>query len=246
MGVKVLGRIDDALDLTAQDIYSKLVNSQDFSISAVKVDENTVPFSLDVTVLTDLKGRSHFSVDDETKLAIAIHKALDPARKASPALIRDPGVWAWIGLAELRDYVLIRWCGSTPASMLPTSPERCSYFLTGDGLARQARCAVRRLWIAANASWAARGDYDGVKANLSLTDLYTGVFERMIGLDAELACLLTSELCKTTYSEDIRRSVLIGVGARLSTVALECLDAGQKGNLITEVINDVKANPGLF
>jgi hypothetical protein len=68
----------------------------------------------------------------------------------------------------------------------------------------------------------------------------------MIGLDAELACLITSELHKSTYSEDLRRSVVIGIGVRLSTVALECLDAGQKSQLITEVIADVQANPGIL
>jgi hypothetical protein len=246
MPTNVLQKIDDASELTAQDVYGKLVNNQDFATSVVKVDNSTIPFSIDPTVIRNLKGRTAFSVDDEESLAIAIHKALIPARQASLALIRDNGVWAWIGLYELREYVLIRWCGATAASMLPTSPDRCSYFLTNDGLARQARCGVRRLWIAANASHAARGNYGAVKANLSLTDLYTGVFERMIGLDAELACLITSELHKSVYTEDIRRRALIGIGARLSTVALECLDAGQKGQLITEVIADVQANPGIL
>lgn len=246
MAVTRLSRIDDATDLTSQDVYSKLVNNHEFSASVIKVDEQFINFDFDPEVRRDLVGRTAFSAADEQRIAVALHVALVPARKASIGLLRDPGVWAWIGLSELRDYVLIRWCGATPASMLPTSPERCSYFLTSDALVRQARCAVRRLWIAASTSDRAGSGYGAVAANLALTDLYTGVFERMLGLDSELACLLTAELHKSKYSEKIRRQVLIGVGARLSTVALECLDAGQKGQLIQEVIDDLTANPSVL
>lgn len=241
-----LSRVDNATDLTAQDVYSKLVNNVEFPISPVKVENKSVVFRLPDTVRRNLLGRTKFSADDEEALAIALHEALAPARQPGMALLRDPGVWAWIGLYELRDYVLKRWCGATPENMLPTSPERCSYFLTGDSLVRQARCAVRRLWIAADTSSRALGDYSAVAANLALTDLYTGVFERMLGLDAELACSLTSELRKPEYSEETRRKVLIGVGARLSTVALECLDAGQKNQLVNEVIQDLKSNPNVL
>lgn len=238
--------MDNSEELTAQDVYSKLVNDHDFSISPIKVDGNLINFNFDPNVRRGLVGRTAFSPDDEVKIAIALHEALIPARQANVALLRDPGVWTWIGLFELRDYVLIRWCGATSANMLPTSHERCSYFLTGDALVRQARCAVRRLWIAANASYRVRSDYTAVAGNLALTDLYTGVFERMLGLDAELACLLTAELHKPKYAEDFRRKVLIGVGARLSTVALECLDADQKAQLLNEVIADLTANPGVL
>jgi hypothetical protein len=241
-----LSRVDDATDLTAQDVYSKLVNNHDFSVTPVKVQDKFIDFQLDAEVRRDLLGRTAFSADDETKLAVALHKALVPARRPGMALLRDPGVWAWIGLYELRNYVLIRWCGATPANMLPSTPERCSYFLTGDALVRQARCAVRRLWIAADASHRARSDYSAVAANLALTDLYTGVFERMLGLDAELACLLTHELHRPVYSEEDRRKVLIGVGVRLSTIALECLDADQKSQLVSEVIQDLNSNPNVL
>lgn len=243
MANKTLSYIENAVEMTAQDVYSKLVNGHEFPVVSVSVNGADVPFAIDPSVLRNLAGRTVYSASDETQLAIALHQALVPARKASIALLRDPGVWTWIGLSELREYVLVRWCGATPASMLPTSPDKCSYFLTGDALVRQARCAVRRLWIAANASWSAKSDYTAVAGNLALTDLYTGVFERMLGLDAELACALTTELHKPSYKEDDRRRVLIGVGARLSTVALECLDAGQKSQLIKEVIADMSANP---
>jgi len=246
MAAKTLSRVDEWVDLTAQDVYSRIINGLDFAVSPITVNSNTIEFNFDPDVRRDLVGRTAFSVDDEIKIAIALHEALIPARRASPALLRDPGVWAWIGLEQLRDYVLIRWCGAKRTSMLPASPEKCSYFLTGDALVRQARCAVRRLWIAANASHRARSDYAAVAANLALTDLYTGVFERMLGLDAELACALTAELHKPKYAEDFRRKVLIGVGIRLSTVALECLDAGQKGHLIKEVIDDLTVNPEII
>jgi hypothetical protein len=92
----------------------------------------------------------------------------------------------------------------------------------------------------------ARGDFSIVRANLAFTDLYTGVFERMLGLDAELACLLTEELSTDSYDEDSRRRVLVGIGARLSTIAVEYLDAGEKRQLLTEVLSDLGSHPSLF
>lgn len=246
MAAKKLCRVENIDDLTAQDVHSMIVTNKDFSISPIEWDNSPIRFDFDDSVRRSLAGRTAFSVADEVSIAIALHEALVPARESSIALLRDSGVWAWIGLYELREYVLIRWCGATQNSMLPTTPEKCSYFLTGDALVRQARCAVRRLWIAADASHRAKGDYNAVPANLALTDLYTGVFERMLGLDAELACLLTTELHQPKYVEDFRRKVLIGVGARLSTVALECLDSRQKNSLIQEVISDLAANPSVL
>jgi hypothetical protein len=61
---------------------------------------------------------------------------------------------------------------------------------------------------------------------LKLTDLYTGIFERMIGLDAELAVEVAAQF--VGLSEDDRRRGLRLLGAVLSTTMLEVLDSRQQ------------------
>jgi len=239
-------RIEEHSTLTAVDIFRRIVDGGEFVSTPVKIADSFVEFAIDDSVLRDIVRRDRFSAAHEAQIAEVIYRALDPARRANPALLRDPGLWAWVGLVPFRAYVLIRWCGASRASMVPSSSERCEYFLTGDSLVRQARCGVRRLWIAADASMRARGDFSIVRANLAFADLYTGVFERMLGLDAELACLLTEELSTDSYDEDSRRRVLVGIGARLSTIAVEYLDAGEKRQLLTEVLSDLGTHPSLF
>lgn len=238
-----LHRVERAAELTPQDVFRRLLDDTPFEATRIEIDGTPVALDIDTAVLRSLRGRTEFSGDEETRLAIALYRALLPAREARPSLLRDPGVWLWLGVEVFRPYVLVRWCGATPQSMVPRSSESCRYFLTGDALVRQTRCALRRLWIAADASFRARGNDGAVAANLALTDLYTAVFERMLGLDAELACALTTRLVGPEHNEEFRRRVVMAVGARLSTVALECLDAGEKAQLVSEAIADMSAHP---
>ena len=66
--------------------------------------------------------------------------------------------------------------------------------------------------------------------------MYTGIFERRLGLDSEIAVELALALSDKERAH--ARYVLRSVELMLSTVALEYLDRGQKKKLITDAIAD--------
>lgn len=221
--------------LDADEIARLVTDTEECESELVLVDGEAVPFNLDIADMNFTSKSVKAAL--EADLAKRLHQALVPARAASPALLMDTGIWTWIALGPLQDYVVERWCGGRTRGRGLEKPEGCSYFLTGHSLADQTRCAPRRLWIAANTSWLAEGDYSHVENLLKFTDLYTGIFERMLGMDAELAVEMATQL--KDLPEHDRRTALKLIGALLSTTALEFLDRGEKSQLIAEVIEDL-------
>lgn len=218
--------------LSAEEIQGVLSRGADFSREEIRVGGSALTFRIKEELLTDLRslGTKTPSIEldyvFESRLAKAIHEGLKPLRRADPNLLRDPGIWTWLGLYPIRDYVIHRWCGGLNSTGGPLLTSRCSYFLTSDSLQGQARCAVRRLWIAADACERAGGGSADLLKLLKSTDLYTGIFERMIGLDAELAVEVAAQF--VGLSEDERRRGLRLLGAVLSTTMLEVLDSRQQ------------------
>ena len=209
----------------------------DDRVQQVLVQGSAIEFDLP----SEFVRGNKFSTDDEVQLASALYEALKPSLALSPALVRDHDVWAWIGLFPLRNYVLNRWCGGiSPEGQLGRA-HGVSYFLTSDSLVGQARCGARRLWIAALASYRADGDSRYLPALLAKTDLYTAIFERMIGLDAEVAVEVAVQTQKE--SEDVRRRTVRVLGQVLSTTVLEALDRTQKAALVGECLIAAKSAP---
>jgi len=227
-----LQRILSCEYLSAEEIQSVLSRGSDFSREEIRVGDVALTFRIEEALLAGLRSLGTktptIELDHvfESRLAEAIHEGLKPLRKADPNLLRDPGLWTWLGLYPLRDYVIHRWCEGLNSSGGPLRTDRCTYFLTSDSLQGQARCAVRRLWIAADACERAGGNGADCLNLLKLTDLYTGIFERMIGLDAELAVEVAAQF--VGLSEDERRRGLRLLGAVLSTTMLEVLDSRQQ------------------
>lgn len=218
--------------LSAEEIQSVLSRGADFSREEIRTGDGALSFRISKELLLDLRSLGAkvptIKLDHvfESRLAEAIHEGLKPLRKADPSLLRDPGLWTWLGLYPLRDYVIYRWCEGPNSTGGPLRTDRCSYFLTTDSLQGQARCAVRRLWIAADACERAGGGSADLLNLLKSTDLYTGIFERMIGLDAELAVEVAAQF--VGLAEDERRRGLRLLGAVLSTTMLEVLDSRQQ------------------
>ena len=48
----------------------------------------------------------------EAKIAQELYEALAPALKAEPNLLAEPGVWAWVSLVPMREYMVARWSKS--------------------------------------------------------------------------------------------------------------------------------------
>ena len=175
----------------------------------------------------------------EAKIAQELYEALSPAMKAEPKLLADPGLWAWVSLVPMRDYMIARWFKSLASSESDSAEEtKFDYFYTNrNNLKRHTRCGTRRLYIAAAACIKADGDFGNLKKFFESTDLYTGIFERRLGLDSEIAVELVVAL--SGKDRAVARYVLRSVELMLSTVSLEYLDRNQKRKLIADAISDM-------
>ena len=176
----------------------------------------------------------------EAKFATELYNALSPVIKTEPNLLSDPGIWAWISLVPMREYVLARWFdGRDSASTDWPEDSTFDYFYTSrNNLKRHARCGSRRLFIAAVACMKADGDLQHLELFFKSTDLYKGIFERRLSLDSEIAVELV--LALSDKDRFLVRYVLRSVELMLGTVALEYLDRGQKRKLIADAIAEAR------
>lgn len=174
----------------------------------------------------------------ETKCAIKLFDALEPVQKVNPNLLSDPKFWAWISLVPMRDYILGRWCGGAGlfGEVLPADIS-ISYFFTKRGdLKGHTRSGARRLYIAAKACQLADGNFDNLSKFFVDTDLFTGIFERRLSLNSEIAVELAIALVDKDRAT--RRYVLRSVQLMLGTIALEYLDRKQIKALIETALAD--------
>ncbi len=214
-------------------------NLSNFPIVRVENKEISIDLSLDISK-SNLKDVS--TQKFETQCAEKLYKALETVRQAEPNLIFDPKFWAYINLYPMREYNLARWCGGAGlfGKSLPAELS-VGYFFTKRGdLKGHTRCGARRLYIAAHACQAADGNLNNLSKFFLDTDLYTGIFERRMSLDADLAVGLATSLESASRAE--RRFVLRSVQLMLSTISLEYLDSQQKKTLIQSALNDYRAS----
>ena len=221
-GVK---RIIDVEFLSAKQIYESIGNKADLPLEDVLVNGRQPQLSI-------------LRTNDDSKLAESLYESLAGIRKEKPALLNDHGFWAWLGLYPLRDHVITRWCDGYENGW-PRSPSRCSYFLTGDGVHAQSRCAPRRLYIAAHTSRRAEGNYSQVPLILKTADIFSTVFERKLGLDPELAMEMVTQFDRIRTSRKTYRTAAKLLGLSLATICLEDLDREEKRQLVTDAIDEV-------
>jgi Family of unknown function (DUF6339) len=235
---RVLRKVVDVEFMVARDVYDRLCSGNQFLLEDVQVQSATIPFDFRVSPNLDL-AQSRWIVEDEVEVAISLHKALHEAKTIRSGLLNEHGIWTWIGVEVLRDYVVNRWCKGYENGR-PQSPEKCEYFLTGDGVHAQSRCAVRRLYIAAETSVRADGDYRWIAKFLDNADIFSAIFERRLGMDSELAVAMLdaySSLGSGSRATYRKASKLIGLA--LSTTCLEALDKADKRALVDDALNEV-------
>jgi hypothetical protein len=230
-GSKFLYRIKNIEYLTAAEIQRKIVQNEDFETEKVIFGGSPIPFKFKSPKSLDVKKKK-WSTDDEAKLAVALFESLSPTRDASVGLLSDPGIWAWIGLTQFPDYVINRWCDGVVTGSEPKDIKKFEYFLTGYGNHTQTRCALRRLYIAANASWRAENTFDFVHPFLEKADLFTSIFERNIGADAGLAVEIVKQYKDLTRKQ--YRVAIKLIGLILSTMSLEYIDEKEKKAIVAE------------
>jgi hypothetical protein len=174
----------------------------------------------------------------ETKCATELFGALEPVQNSNPNLLFDPKFWAWVSLVPMRDYILARWCGGAGlfGKVLPADISTGYFFTKRGDLKGHTRSGARRLYIAAKACQLADGNLGNLSKFFADTDLYTGIFERRMSLDSEIAVELAIALVDKDRAT--RRYVLRSVQLMLGTIALEYLQRNQKKELIRTALSD--------
>lgn len=218
-------RIVDVEFLSAKQIADTIGSSSDFPTEDVTVSGKPVTFTLEYS-------------DDDFELAKNLHLALLQVRQASPGLLNDHGFWTWIALYPLRDHVVRRWCDGYEDGR-PKKESGCNYFLTGDGVHAQSRCAPRRLFIAAHTSKTGGGDYSKIPLILKTSDIFSAVFERKLGLDPEIALEMFIQFEETKADRKTYRHAIKLVGLILATICLEDLDSTEKAQIVRDALDEV-------
>jgi hypothetical protein len=232
-----LSRLIDAAQITANDIFQIFQSNSKFNFEQIFHNEVPIIFNLDLDGIN--LSQDNWTTPQEARLAVAIYEALIPARQVSLEYLIDPGIWSWIALHLLKDYVVNRWCGGYARAGLPVKADACSYFLTGNSSQKQTRCAPRRLFIAAETSWKVEGNFSKVEDLLGNTDLYSAIFERQLGNDLELAIEISSIFGQS--KREVYRPGIKLVGILLSTVAIEYLDRQSKRELVLEAFEATRS-----
>lgn len=192
---------------------------------------------------TDLKV-----VAADVKFGRAIYGALKPVFASRPELARDPGFWTWLSVRVFRDYSLHRWCGSflLAESAPPPSSDKLSHlkFGSASNLKSFTRNSIARLYIVFQAIDAvgitSEKDVVGLGSTLLVSRTHQEVFERLIGLDAELVVLVARHLSKKRLAgvklgkddANSRRRFLKNLNLALGSVAIETLSLPEKQALI--------------
>ena len=236
-----LKRIIDVEFITSSQVFEEIVSGRSFQSEEVLVNDKSIDFALKLPKGLDLQ-QENWSAKDEALLAIALRDSLSVARNANPGLLNDHGVWAWIALEQLGSYVVNRWCGGFDSEKRPEKPSGCAYFLTGDGVHAQSRCAPRRIYIAAETSFRADGNGKSVEKFLEKSDIFSTIFERKLGIDSELAVEMVQKFYATKATRDAYRKATKLIGLILGTTCLEALNRQEKILLVEEAMNEVSAS----
>jgi len=185
----------------------------------------------------------------DVKFGRAIYGALKPVFASRPELARDPGFWTWLSVRVFRDYSLHRWCGSyhLAESAPPPSSEKLSHLTFGSAsnLKSFTRNSIARLYIVFQAIDAvgitSERDVVGLGSTLLVSRTHQEIFERLIGLDAELVVLVARHLSKKRLAgvklgqgdANSQRRFLKNLNLALGSVAIETLSLPEKQSLIS-------------
>lgn len=164
----------------------------------------------------------------DAAMALALHPAL---RHLPRRLLLDPRLWHWLCLGPLRDFVTYRWAGSapgeTPESIKPSTAER---FTGQPSLRGFSRNALARLFFTVDVL----EHPDLVNRVFTRQDLFTGVFERRMGLHPTVAraCVRTLADC----GEAQHRRALLRLNEVLVTTAVELLEQPDADRLVADLV----------
>lgn len=191
------------------------------------VDFDPVRVTLEQLLASDAMGKRSSGWDAE--LAPVLHGAL---RRCSRRTLLDMRFWHWMAVAEMRDFVLRRWCSArevTTETVLKSN--EAGHFLGRPTLNGVSRNGVARLYWSAEALYTPEEGYGLVPVVLGSQDFFKGIFERRFCLHRPAARACAKALAGRT--EDERRDDLRLLNLYASTIVLEALDEDGVRKLVT-------------
>lgn len=171
----------------------------------------------------------NYSSSDDANVAQQIHGVF---RNLDDRTMTDTQMWQWLTTTQFKHYVRDRWKPKNKNLDL-TNHAAQQRFLAGGSMAGISRNALARLYWAANTLWTEEDGYKYSDVVLNVQDLYSGIFERELGLHPPLAREFAKQYAKGgKISEDVHREWLKNVNHVLTTVAVEGFNEGQLAKFV--------------
>lgn len=221
VGPEIIQRVVSAGRTDDLKFESVLLNGKEIPVPAGLIPKTKVYFN-----------KREVDAAVEVHVAKALHEWLRPLIIDEPLRMKDDAMWTWISCFPLREYALRRWCGGGGLDGQPLQGTKgLSHLISDSSIHGQARCASRRLFIAADTSMREKGDYSRLNDYFSDTDLFTTIFERQIFLRPALAGALIDrfreiepKLSKSGDKRLVWRWIARSLNLALGSFVLEALD----------------------
>ena len=189
-------------------------------------------------------GGGTFDTSTDAQLAQEIHAALNGLPRR---VLTDPLMWQWLTLEVFPNYVRSRWFGDyelrqlretdgAGKALIPDSAVK--RFLGNASMVGVSRNALARLFWGAEAAWfqaSGKDRYAEVDIVFASSDLFVGVFERVLGLREDTSLELIREI--GALDQNVRRSILINLNLVLSTTCLEAMSLEDFEHLVHQLIS---------
>jgi hypothetical protein len=206
--------------LTSQQLEAVVIRDEMLSTETV----------LELPGLDQLKEKlatGEYSSSNDAEVGQEIHGVF---KDLDDRTMTDTQMWQWLATTQFKHYVCSRW--NIEDEDL-TKPSARAHFLGGGALVGVSRNALARLYWAANTLWTKDDGYKYSDIVLGNQDLYSGIFERELGLHPPLARELAKQYgTGRKKSEAVHREWIKNVNHVLTTVAVEGFDEGQLAEFV--------------
>ncbi len=174
-----------------------------------------------------LKGKSEM----DAKLAPGVYAALKHLNRRT---LTDPFMWHWLTTTLFKDYVTARWWDQKGDfdSWLETGGA-AEHFLGSNSNVGFSRNAIARLFWASEKT-CVDNSFELTEKVLMDTDLYSGLFERDLGMESRLVRLCIEKMEDITEGQ--KRESLKVIRMRMGSTPVEAFNDALLENFVEEAI----------
>lgn len=181
-------------------------------------------------VATDQGGEERRRSHWDAELAEPLHTAMRGLQRRQAT---DMRLWHWLctNPAQLRTFVWHRWRGAVPVETSDAMrPSLAAHFLGRASLNGFSRNALARIYLCAETLHSEEDGYELVRRALGNTDLYSGIFERKLGLAPAAARAAVRALDHPGIDH---RPSLLRLNHVATTLALECMSGEEVSTFLS-------------